>query len=54
MAQLNQRFAAGKPAADLKDAVGGTGNAYAITTLWATLMLIPMIFIRCAPPTSHC
>jgi len=32
-------------AGDLKDAVGGVGNAYAITTLWATLMLIPIVFI---------
>ena len=30
---------------DLKDAIGGVGNAYAITTLWATVMLIPAIFI---------
>jgi len=29
----------------LKEAVGGVGNAYAITTLWATLMLIPCVFI---------
>merc|ERR1719460_3521266 len=25
--------------------IGGVGNAYALTTLWATLLLIPMIFI---------
>jgi solute carrier family 35 protein E1 len=31
--------------ADIKAAVGGVGNAYAITTLWATLFLIPAIFI---------
>jgi solute carrier family 35 protein E1 len=31
--------------AALKKAVGGTGNAYAITTLWATVILAPMIFI---------
>jgi solute carrier family 35 protein E1 len=29
----------------LKEAVGGAGNTYAITTLWATLMLIPLVFI---------
>lgn len=29
----------------LKTDLGGVGNAYAITTLWATLMLVPMIFI---------
>ena len=32
-------------AGSLKEAVGGVGNAYAITTLWATLMLIPAVFI---------
>jgi len=32
-------------AGQLKEDLGGVGNAYAITTLWATLMLIPMIFI---------
>jgi len=30
---------------DLKQAIGGVGNAYAITTLWATVMLVPLIFI---------
>ena len=30
---------------ELKAAVGGGANTYAITTLWATLMLVPMIFI---------
>jgi len=30
---------------DLKDAIGGVGNAYALTTLWATVLIIPMIFI---------
>ena len=29
----------------LKTAVGGPGNAYALTTLWATLILIPTLFI---------
>ena len=30
---------------ELKEAIGGGGNAYAITTLWATLFLIPAIFV---------
>ena len=29
----------------LKTDLGGVGNAYAITTLWATVMLIPAVFI---------
>lgn len=32
-------------AGELKEAVGGVGNAYAITTLWATVILAPMIFV---------
>ena len=30
---------------ELAEAIGGTGNAYAISTLWATLLLVPLIFI---------
>jgi solute carrier family 35 protein E1 len=30
---------------DLGDAVGSVGNAYALTTLWATFLIFPMIFI---------
>ena len=30
---------------DLKTAVGGVGNAYAITTIWALIFIIPTIFI---------
>lgn len=37
----NKRVMAG----ELKDAMGSVGNAYAITTLWATVLLIPAIFI---------
>jgi solute carrier family 35 protein E1 len=37
----NKRVMAG----ELKTAIGGVGNAYAITTLWATILIIPMIFI---------
>ena len=29
----------------LKEAVGGVGNAYAITTIWALIFIIPTIFI---------
>jgi len=29
----------------VKDALGGAGNTYAITTIWATIMLIPLVFI---------
>jgi len=29
----------------LGEAIGGAGNAYAITTIWAAIMLIPMIFL---------
>lgn len=29
----------------LKDAIGGAGNTYALTTLWSTFLLIPLIFI---------
>ena len=29
----------------LKEAVGGAGNVYAITTIWAAIFLFPMIFI---------
>eukprot|EP00965_Chrysotila_dentata_P032182 1073470-Pleurochrysis_carterae.AAC.3 len=29
----------------LKEAVAGAGNTYAITTIWATIMLLPLIFI---------
>jgi len=38
----NKRVMADK---SLKDAVGGAGNVYALTTLWATVFLFPMIFI---------
>ena len=37
----NKKVMAGEP----KEAVGGVGNAYAITTLWATVILAPMIFV---------
>jgi len=37
----NKRVMAG----ELEAAVGSVGNAYAITTLWATVLLFPMIFI---------
>jgi len=30
---------------ELKANIGGVGNAYAITTVWAAIMLIPLIFI---------
>jgi len=30
---------------DLQAAVGGVGNAYAITTIWAMILLVPSIFI---------
>ena len=30
---------------ELKSAVGGAGNTYAITTIWATIMLLPSIAI---------
>jgi len=30
---------------ELKEAIGSVGNAYALTTLWATLLLFPTIFI---------
>jgi len=30
---------------ELKDAIGGVGNSYAIATLWATIMLVPAIFV---------
>jgi len=30
---------------NLKTAIGSVGNAYALTTLWATIILIPTIFI---------
>ena len=30
---------------ELKKAIGSVGNAYALTTLWATVLLIPSIFI---------
>jgi len=30
---------------ELGDAVGSVGNAYALTTLWATFLILPMIFI---------
>merc|ERR1711924_475018 len=30
---------------ELKTAVGGAGNTYAITTIWATIMLLPSIAI---------
>merc|ERR1719313_2310657 len=30
---------------ELKEAIGGVGNAYAITTLWAFVLLIPAVFI---------
>ena len=29
----------------LQNAIGGVGNAYAVTTIWATLLLVPTIFI---------
>jgi len=29
----------------LKEGIGGAGNTYALTTLWATIMLVPLIFI---------
>jgi len=29
----------------LKAGLGGAGNTYAITTIWAAIMLIPLIFI---------
>jgi len=32
-------------ASDMKQAINGVGNAYALTTLWATVMLTPAIFI---------
>ena len=31
--------------AGLKDALGGAGNVYALTTLWATIFLFPAIFL---------
>jgi len=37
----NKRVMAG----DLKQAVGGVGNAYAITTLWAMVFIVPLIFL---------
>jgi len=37
----NKRVMAG----ELKEAMGGVGNAYAITTLWATVLLLPVVFI---------
>jgi len=30
---------------ELKDAIGSVGNAYAVTTLWASVLIIPTIFI---------
>jgi len=30
---------------DLKAAIGGVGDAYAITTLWAMVLIVPMVFI---------
>jgi len=39
--QENKKAMAG----DMKDALGGGANAYAIGTLWSTLLLIPTIFI---------
>jgi len=38
----NKRVMADK---ETKDAIGGAGNTYAITTLWATVMLVPMLFL---------
>lgn len=32
-------------AGELKAAIGSTGNAYALTTVWATILIIPTIFI---------
>jgi len=30
---------------DLKAALGGVGNTYALTTLWATLLIVPLVFL---------
>jgi len=30
---------------DLKAAIGSTGNSYALATIWATILLLPMVFI---------
>jgi len=29
----------------LKAAIGGSGNMYALSTLWATIMLVPLVFL---------
>jgi len=38
----NKRISA---VAELKAAIGSTANAYALSTIWATIMIIPLIFI---------